>query len=107
MQRRFETMEQLNEALPSIWQEPFILEAIKAANDRFEDRLRHAVTVRHEVRTGERISQEEITVSIYEWIRRFLARTHRLEILEVTIGGVPYELVLDLFEHTHVLREKQ
>lgn len=97
MKRAFGSMEEFKNYLPELWSEEAIRSAVDTANQRFEERLRHALTVRHEVRSGQRISQEAITVTIYEWIQRFLARTHRQEKFEVIIAGQPFLLSLDLF----------
>lgn len=107
MKRVFRDMDEFKEYVPTLWEEEAIKTAVEHANHRFEDRLRHAVTVRQEVRTGQRISQEAITVTIYEWIKRFLARTHRQEVLAVTVAQSPYLLRLDLFELTYELEPQE
>ena len=101
LKRHFKTMDEFIAYQPEIWQDPEIAQLVERVNDRFEMLLRNAVTVRHEVRTGVRQTNEKILVTIYEWINRFMARTHRYEPIEdVTIGHQTGFIQLHLFEQT-------
>ncbi|HHT20158.1 MAG TPA: hypothetical protein GXZ74_01805 [Tissierellia bacterium] len=101
LKRHFDTWEDFENYQPTIWQDPEIAELVERVNDRFEMLLRNAVTVRHEIRTGIRQSDEKILVTIYEWINRFMARTHRYEPIEgVTIGDQTGTIQLHLYEQT-------
>lgn len=99
LKRIFKDQNELLDYASVIWADPEIVAAAEAANDRFEMLLRNACNVRHEVRTGIRQSNEEITVTIYEWIERFLARTKRLEYIEqVQLGEESGRIELELFQ---------
>lgn len=101
LKRHFETWEEFERYQPEIWQNPEINELVERVNDRFEMLLRNAVTVRHEIRTGIRQSDEKILITIYEWINRFMVRTHRYEPIEdVTIGTQRGTIQLHLYEQT-------
>lgn len=101
LRKNFTDQADLLDYIPQIWENDEIKTLVDYVNDRFEDKLRHAVTVRNEIRTGVRVSDEKISVTIYEWISRFMARTHRLELIEdVTVAGVKGHIELNLYEHT-------
>lgn len=101
LKRHFKDWQEFVDYQPEIWQNPEISELVERVNDRFEMLLRNAVKVRHEVRTGVRQTNEKILVTIYEWINRFMERTHRYEPIEdVLIGETKGIIRLHLFEQT-------
>lgn len=101
LRRSFTDEQDLVEYLPSIWEDEEIKDLVNRVNNRFESLLKNAVTVRDEIRTGVRQSEETISITIYEWISRFMARTHRIERIEgVTVGRVSGNIELHLYEQT-------
>lgn len=87
--------------IDTIWQDPEIDALYQHVNDRFEMLLRNGVNIRHDIRTGIRQTDEKITITIYEWIRRFMERTHRIEVLAgVTIGPEKGRVELHLYNRT-------
>lgn len=95
----FETMKTYRQQEAALWKSEWILKQVEALNSRFEDRVLHAVTVRDELRRGIRQSDEEIEVTLYQWMHRFAAKTARYAFLDdVTIGHLKGRLIFDLLE---------
>lgn len=99
LKKEFKNIEELKAYQNELFNEPEIKQQVDAVNDRFESLLRHAVTVRHEIREGIRQSDEEIAITIYHWIKKFMSLTRKHEIIEnVIVDNVSGRLILDLYE---------
>ncbi|WP_459129333.1 hypothetical protein [Guggenheimella bovis] len=97
----FESLEEFRAYEEELWKKGELKELVDSVNDRFEMLLRNAVKVRDEIRTGVRQSDEKISITIYEWISRFMERTKKVELVEgVTIAGERGTLVFDLYKQT-------
>lgn len=100
-QTTFNSMEEFTQYQAHIFKEAAVKELVEKVNDRFEDKLRHAVTVRHEIRTGIRQSNEKIAITIYGWIQKFMSLTHKTEIIKpVQIGNKKGSVELHLYNQT-------
>ncbi len=87
-----------NEA--ELWQSDWLNEQYQKLNARFEDRLLQTTTVRDEIRRGVRQSDEQIEVTLYAWIERFLSKVARYVRLEdVVVGAVKGAIIFDLLGH--------
>lgn len=96
--REFKDREDLDAYAPVLLDLPEIAAHIEATNDRFEEQLLRSTRVRDEVRSGVRVTDEKIEVTIYEWIQRFLSLTHRYDVIEhVKVSGIAGSLEIDLF----------
>ncbi len=83
-----------------IWQMEGLLEKKQTLNQRFEDILLRSVKTRDEIRRGVRQSDEEIEISIYQWIHRYLPKTARYHYVDdVMVGDIKGRVICDLFEH--------
>lgn len=67
-------------------------------NSRLEERLLHSVTVRDEIRRGVRISDEEIEVTIFEWLKRLLFKMNRFVELDAMVSDTKGILYVDVLE---------
>ncbi len=99
MQKKYQSLGDFRRAEAALWQSDWLNAQYRQVNDRFEDRLLHAVTVRDEIRRGIRQSDEQIEVTAYAWIARYLSKLTRYTRLEdVVIGDVDGAIVFDLLD---------
>ncbi|NLW29141.1 MAG: hypothetical protein GXY98_04480 [Erysipelothrix sp.] len=62
--------------------EPF-KERLDQVHDRFETRVKAAIAARDRARQG--LADEEISVTLYDWIQKYLSLTYRYEVIEDVI----------------------
>ena len=62
--------------------EPF-KERLYQVHDRFETRVKAAIAARDRARQG--LADEEISVTLYDWIQKYLSLTYRYEVIEDVI----------------------
>ena len=62
--------------------EPF-KERLDQVHDRFERRVKAAIAARDRARQG--LADEEISVTLYDWIQKYLSLTYRYEVIEDVI----------------------
>ncbi len=95
----FKNWEEFYKKEADIWNIEDIKNAYDTVNQRFEEVLLRSLKVRDEVRRGVRISDEEIEISIYQWINRFLPKLSRYKYVDdVKLNGIKGRLICDLFE---------
>ena len=93
--------EEWESLVEQLWQQKEVVAEKERVNLRFEDKLRHAITVRHEVREGIRQTNERIEITIYQWIQKFMQRTQREMVIEnVWHNGKNGQVRIDLFDGT-------
>ncbi len=101
MLKKFKNMQQFRAAESEFWQDDWLIEKYQQLNDRFEDRVLYAATVRDEIRRGVRQSDEQIEVSLYAWIARFTSKVARYaRLYDVEIADIKGDIVFDLLEQT-------
>lgn len=94
----FETLEEYRRSEEIYWQMPLVQQKMNALHERVEEKVRTAAHIRHEIQTGARVSDEEINITFYQWIQRFLYKADRYMSIDVQIGGVNGRLVFDLLD---------
>ncbi len=82
-----------------IWSMDDITKKSEDINNRFEQILLRSVKMRDDVRKGIVKSDEEIEISIYQWIHRYLPKTDRYYYVDdVIIGNIQGRIICDLFQ---------
>lgn len=65
-------------------------------HDRFEQRVNGAIKLRDRARSG--LADEEISITLYGWMQRYLSLTDRYDRIEpVVLDGVEGSIVVDYF----------
>ena len=96
----FNTYDEIEKRREEIYELEEVKKHHNHINQRLEDRLLHSVTVRDEIRRGVRISDEDIEVTIFEWLKRLLFKMDRKVELEASIKGIKGTLYVDALDGT-------
>ncbi len=73
------------------------IEQYNAIHDRFETQVQNAIRLRDRARSG--LTQEKISITLYDWMQKYLARTKRYETIEgIMLEGQEGCFIVDFIE---------
>ncbi len=73
------------------------LEKHRAIHDRFETQVKNALKLRDRARSG--VTQEKISITLYDWMQKYLSVTHRYEYIDdIELDGQTGRIKADYIE---------
>ena len=97
----FQDEEDFHTYMNEQWEKEPIKSTFNHVNDRFEMILRNSANLRNDVRTGVRQTNENIDVTMYEWIQRFMSYTKQELLVDgITVGDQQGIAVFHLYDKT-------
>lgn len=73
------------------------LERYDAVHERFETQVRNAIRLRDRARSG--LSNEQISITLYGWMKKYLAVTKRYEYIEgIELKDKKGRIIVDFIE---------
>lgn len=83
----------------SYFKQAEVLEKYTAINDRFETQVKNALRLRDRARSGE--TNERISITLYDWMKKYLSVTKRYEYIEgIVLDGRAGRIVIDYIERS-------
>ncbi len=87
------------------FQKEDVKERYQTIHDRFEKRVNGAIKLRDRARNG--LADEEISITLYGWIQRYLSLTDRYDRIEnVELEGTLGTIIVDYFTEEIVFEAK-
>lgn len=100
-QMTFATRKEFTAYMEEQWEKEPLFSLYETIHNRFEENLKNAINKREKVRSGKSDFEEEIEITLYDYIKTFLRITKREEIVEgVKLGKKEGYAIFDLFEKT-------